>query len=190
MATFSGTLGWVRKAFPSISLSEVRSWRVKMIRIRITEGQVIHMKVQWWAVWPLCRNFRLGSWPGLSEGSVALLYNCNQGYLPSLWHWWSSTQYDLGQWFSKICWAFNYLPLTSDPKFIWVNFHWGHFCCERWLHWWSKGSTSLPEWAKSIYLFTCFGSTEEDHPKNSTWATAPILSLNDNFQFHIFWAPG
>ena len=118
MATFSGTLGWVRKAFPSISLSEVRSWRVKMIRIRIKEGQVIHMKVQWWAVWPLCRNFRLGSWPGLSEGSVALLYNCNQGYLPSLWHWWSSTQYDLGQWFSKICWAFNYLPLTSDPKFI------------------------------------------------------------------------
>ena len=92
--------------------------------------------------------------------------------------------------FPKICWAFNYLPLTSDPKFIWVNFHWGHFCCERWLHWWSKGSTSLPEWAKSIYLFTCFGSTEEDHPKNSTWATTPILSLNDNFQFHIFWAPG
>ena len=71
-----------------------------------------------------------------------------------------------------------------------LNFHWGHFCCERWLHWWSKGSTSLPEWAKSIYLFTCFGSTEEDHPKNSTWATTPILSLNDNFRFHIFWAPG
>ena len=124
MATFSGTLGWARKAFPSIWLSEVRSWRVKMIRIR--EGQVIHMKVQWWAVWPLCRNFRLGSWSGLSEGSVALLYNCNQGYLPSLWHWWwwSSTQYDqevLDNDFPKICWAFNYLPLTSDPKFIFTE---------------------------------------------------------------------
>ena len=120
MATFSGTLGWVRKAFPSISLSEVRSWRVKMIRIR--EGQVIHMKVQWWAVWPLCRNFRLGSWPGLSKGSVALLYNCNQGYLPSLWHWWSSTQYDLGQWFSK-----NLLSIQLPPSDIWSKIHFGKF---------------------------------------------------------------